>query len=207
MAPKDLGCPFPMWKELGIQRDSVADQYLSQRYLRYSRHWRANILTERGGMSPHNYGSQRLYVSNPADFQGRRDVIRWESLRIDGSALIRLRFVDSHATEPQGVFLFASHEIEINGLRGRAMDVWNDTAPAEIEIMPSPDTKFVSFYHVARDGGARMSQGGRMGMLLEEAGPRCFRYACTNNGVEFDSLVFEIEFVSIASDDQRSAWP
>lgn len=144
-----------------------------------------------------NHGGQRLYITNPADFRGRSDVIRWESLPIEGGSSIHLRFMDSQASEPQGLFLLGSHEMKIADQSGRAMEVWNNTAPAVVEILTSPETTFISFYHVARDGGVRMSHGYRMGMLVEELDSRRFRYSCTNNGVQFDSLIFDIEIIPV----------
>ena len=140
-------------------------------------------------------GRERYYSK---DFEGRDDIVTWEVTEIEPEQLIKFTFVSTNSKDTQGVRLAidaGDGYLEIDGVKGRSMELWQDTAPREIICKCVSSSGLLSVYNTwRRQDGNEFSFSYGAGMLLEEEGRKRV-YRCNDWGIEtnFDKLVFAIE--------------
>lgn len=127
---------------------------------------------------------------------GRSDVVLWDVLRIPSQARIQLVFESVNSDWRQGVRLTTDSGLLVNGMRGKSVVLWQDTAPSVVDCECSTKDGRLHIYNIWDSGRGYGSESQRhsSGMLVEEIlGGR--RYRCNDIGFEgaaFDKLVFSV---------------
>lgn len=147
-------------------------------------------------------GRKRVY--NKKFKNVSEEVVLWDVLNISNSEELIFRFVSTHSEYKQGVRLavdVGEGYLEINGIRSKGMQLWEDTCPKEVKIHCKSSEGKLSVYNIF-DLGTATPQGGvrsqvpSCGMLVEEKS-NTYIYHCNDAGFQtkFDKLVFEIELL------------
>ncbi len=147
---------------------------------------------------PDDFAKKRLYNHNLSDI--RDDIILWEVLRVKPKQDIKIRFLEKNSKYDQGIRLaidVGKGELVINGKSGRDFYLWENNAPAEINVKCVSEEGYLSIYPVYEwPPFGVQSQTGYSGMLLEQNG-NIYTYYC-NDAVkdsDFNALVFEIKLL------------
>ncbi|WP_153126382.1 MULTISPECIES: hypothetical protein [Bacillales] len=140
------------------------------------------------------FGKKRIYND---EFEGRNNVVMWDVLKIDNEQTIKLTFISKNSKNRQGVRLgidVGEGYIEVNGLKSKSIELWEDTAPKEVLCKCVSSEGLLSVYNIWDKGKGRQSQLLTSGMILEEKDNKIIYY-CNDYGFEtdFDKLVFSIE--------------
>lgn len=151
---------------------------------------------------PEWIGKKRIINRNFEDYDG--EVIKWEVLSVKSEQRIKVRFVSANSENRQGIRLAidaGQGELSLNGVSGKAFELWDDECPKEVEIECDSDEGYLSVYNIFEEldwsgSKKRYSQMEYSGMILEQV-DNLYRYSCNNaeRNSEFDKLVFEIELV------------
>lgn len=139
-------------------------------------------------------GKERLYNKN---FGKDKNIILWDVQNIENGQPIKIRFLKNNTKYRQGIRIAVDDgegELEINGLKGRAMELWDDNTPNEIVCVCFSKEGKISVYNIWNERGYPESQSDSSGMVLEEKGNTLI-YKCNDFGFEltFDKLIFSIE--------------
>ena len=84
---------------------------------------------------PDDFAKKRLYNHNLSDI--RDDIILWEVLSVKPKQDIKIRFLEKNSKYDQGIRLaidVGKGELVINGKSGRDFCLWENNAPAEINV-------------------------------------------------------------------------
>lgn len=140
------------------------------------------------------FGTFKIYCKA---FKGREDIISWDVLEIEQEQILKLTFMSKNSPFRQGVRIAidtGNGFVEVNGLRSKGMEFWEDNAPKEVIIKCISNKGLVSIYNIWDEGRGRQSLSYTSGMLLEEKQDKRIYY-CNDFGYEtnFDKLVFSIE--------------
>ncbi|MBQ2465327.1 MAG: hypothetical protein II507_10145 [Treponema sp.] len=155
-----------------------------------------------GQKLPDWLGKRRTYNSNFGDVE--KEIIKWEVLSIQKKQLVKVRFISVNSENRQGIRIAidaGKGTLTINGVSGRAFELWEDECPKEFEIECSSDEGYLSVYNIfERNEQGLMRKYSQMdfsGMILEQSG-NIYRYSCNDTGrnTNFDKLVFEIELLN-----------
>lgn len=147
-------------------------------------------------------GKRRTYNSNFGDVE--KEIIKWEVLSIQKKQLVKVRFISVNSENRQGIRIAidaGKGTLTINGVSGRAFELWEEDCPKEFEIECSSDEGYLSVYNIfERNEQGLMRKYSQMdfsGMILEQSG-NIYRYSCNDTGrnTNFDKLVFEIELLN-----------
>jgi len=123
--------------------------------------------------------------------RGRRDVVMIDALPITDGEPLRLVFESRKSTWRQGVWLMTDQHLHVNDQDCPSVDLWEDSAPQEIQMICNTKNGKLLLYNIWDDGSGRESQSWSSGMLIEEL-PNGRRYRCNDFGfdTDFDKLVF-----------------
>ncbi|MBQ1591527.1 MAG: hypothetical protein II558_07885 [Treponema sp.] len=155
-----------------------------------------------GQKLPDWLGKRRTYNSNFGDVE--KEIIKWEVLSIQKKQLVKVRFISVNSENRQGIRIAidaGKGTLTINGVSGRAFELWEEDCPKEFEIECSSDEGYLSIYNIfERNEQGLMRKYSQMdfsGMILEQSG-NIYRYSCNDTGrnTNFDKLVFEIELLN-----------
>ncbi|MBQ1670171.1 MAG: hypothetical protein IKQ23_07675 [Treponema sp.] len=155
-----------------------------------------------GQKLPDWLGKRRTYNSNFGDVE--KEIIKWEVLSIQKKQLVKVRFISVNSENRQGIRIAidaGKGTLTINGVSGRAFELWEEDCPKEFEIECSSDEGYLSVYNIfERNEQGLMRKYSQMdfsGMILEQSG-NIYRYSCNDTGrnTNFDKLVFEIELLN-----------
>ena len=155
-----------------------------------------------GQKLPDWLGKRRTYNSNFGDVE--KEIIKWEVLSIQKKQLVKVRFISVNSENRQGIRIAidaGKGTLTINGVSGRAFELWEEDCPKEFEIECSSDEGYMSVYNIfERNEQGLMRKYSQMdfsGMILEQSG-NIYRYSCNDTGrnTNFDKLVFEIELLN-----------
>ena len=155
-----------------------------------------------GQKLPDWLGKRRTYNSNFGDVE--KEIIKWEVLSIQKKQLVKVRFISVNSENRQGIRIAidaGKGTLTINGVSGRAFELWEEDCPKEFEIECSSDEGYLSIYNIfERNEQGIMRRNSQMdysGMILEQSG-NIYRYSCNDTGrnTNFDKLVFEIELLN-----------
>lgn len=129
---------------------------------------------------------------------GRPEVVKWDVFRIHDGGRVKLTFESADHQGRHGVWLMTDRGLDVNGVKGQSIDLWQDTAPDAVDIEHHTADGRLHVYNIWDSGAGRNSQSWTSGMLVEEL-PNGRRYRCNEIGLQgkFDSLVFRIERVQI----------
>lgn len=126
-----------------------------------------------------------------------RDVIMIDVIPVHTGQRITLSFDDINSAWRQGVWLATDGMLRVNGVQSPQLVLWQDTAPAQVDIVVEEADGLLRLYNVWDSGrglGEHESQRATSGMLmtLVEEGVR--RYECNGIGLEpdFNDLVFTV---------------
>jgi hypothetical protein len=141
-------------------------------------------------------GEERLYNSN---FPGREDVVLWDVLSITEGQTIKIKFLENNTTYRQGIRVavdVGEGELEINGVKNRVMELWDDTAPSEVLCLCNAKSGKISIYNVWDQRGYSESQLDSSGMIVEEKENKRI-YHCNDAGFKtnFDKFLFSVELL------------
>ncbi|KAB2929641.1 MAG: hypothetical protein F9K24_19235 [Leptonema illini] len=139
-------------------------------------------------------GKERLYNKN---FGKDKNIILWDVQNIENGQPIKIRFLKNNTNYRQGIRIAVDDgegELEINGLKGRVMELWDDNTPNEIVCVCKAQEGKISVYNIWNERGYPESQSDSSGMVLEEKGNTLI-YKCNDFGFEstFDKIIFSIE--------------
>ena len=155
-----------------------------------------------GQKLPDWLGKRRTYNSNFGDVE--KEIIKWEVLSIQKKQLVKVRFISVNSENRQGIRIAidaGKGTLTINGVSGRAFELWEEDCPKEFEIECSSDEGYLSVYNIfERNEQGLMRKYSQMdfsGMILEQSG-NIYRYSCNDTGrnTNSDKLVFEIELLN-----------
>ncbi len=145
-------------------------------------------------------GRERIYNNN---FNQKEKVVQWDVLHIKTEQDLILEFISTNSKYRQGVRLaidVGEGNLEVNGIKARAIRLWEDTAPSKVHIRCLSSEGLLSIYNVFDlgnygNGGAR-SLLDSCGMLVEQK-ENIIIYHCNDSGFvsDFDKLVFQIEIL------------
>lgn len=144
-------------------------------------------------------GTKRIYNDL---FNITEKVVHWEVLEIKNEQEIYLEFVSTNSKYRQGIRLAidtGEGYIEVNGIKSKGVQLWEDTCPQKIKIMCISSKGKLSIYNIFDRGvgrGGIQSQADSCGMIVEEQeNGRIYR--CNDSGFEsdFDKLVFKIQLL------------
>lgn len=131
-------------------------------------------------------------------FPAGDNVIIWDVINVFSGQVLKISFISKNSLHRQGIRIAVDRGdgvLEVNGVTGKAMDIWEDTAPREVFVTCTTDTGLLSVYNIFEIEGRRYSQTDYSGMIITaEHNKRTYR--CNDYGREsgFDKLVFSIEF-------------
>lgn len=130
-----------------------------------------------------------------------KNVIRWDVIEIEKNKEqeFMFNFISTNSKFRQGVRIaidFGDGYIEINGIKSKEFQLWEDTCPHNIIIKCKNNEGKISIYNIFDLGPSRggiKSQVDSSGMLIE-TNDKCRIYKCNDAGFQtnFDKLVFEI---------------
>ncbi len=141
-------------------------------------------------------GEERLYNRN---FPGRKDVVLWDVLPIKEGRKIKIKFLRNNTTYRQGIRIavdVGAGELEINGVKNRVMELWDDTAPSAVLCVCNAKAGKISIYNVWDERGYSESQLDSSGMIVEEEETKRI-YHCNDFGYKtnFDKFLFSVEIL------------
>jgi hypothetical protein len=121
----------------------------------------------------------------------------WDTFPVYPGEPLRLIFESAAPDRRRGIFFMINGELECNGVRSRALDIWVDNSPPEVFITCYPIAGPPSLYHILEHAGNRWSQLATKGMLTEDI-PRGRRLRCWDGEYSdlnppFDRLVFTLD--------------
>ncbi len=139
-------------------------------------------------------GKKRLYNNN---FDKDKNIILWDVQKISDGQKIKIKFLINKTNCRQGIRIAVDDgegELEINGVKSRTMELWDDNTPDEIICLCRSEKEKISIYNIWDERGYPESQLDSSGMILEEKGNTLI-YKCNDFGFEsnFDKLVFSVE--------------
>lgn len=144
-------------------------------------------------------GAERIYNRQ---FGISEKVVHWEVLSIKNKQDVYLEFISTNSKYRQGIRLgvdTGEGYIEVNGIKSKGVQLWEDTCPSKIKIKCVSSTGKLSIYNIFDLGlgqGGVQSQADSCGMIVEEL-EDCKIYRCNDVGFksDFDKLVFKIQLL------------
>lgn len=112
-----------------------------------------------------------------------------------------VRFVQSRSEWRQGIRLDCNHLLAVSGTKSRAIVLWHDTAPSEVEVI-CPTNEIVRVRNVWDVGdGTEHSWHGGAAIRVDEIGPQSWRLHCYDGHRSHadDSLIVDLEIGSSRS--------
>lgn len=145
------------------------------------------------------FGKERLYNKEFAK-NGNKNIVLWDVLNIRNEQELTLKFISTNSKYIQGIRLaidVGQGYIEINGVRDKAIYLWEDECHSSVKIKCHSSEGLLSIYNLfdlGRGRGGIMSQADSCGMIVENVDGKII-YHCNDTGFEtkFDKLVFQIE--------------
>lgn len=149
------------------------------------------------------FGKERI-MNDEYSKLGKEDVVRWDVIELEKNKeqVLRFDFISTNSKYKQGVRIaidFGDGYIEINGIKSKEFNLWEDTCPHNNIIKCKNSEGKISIYNIFDLGPSRggiRSQVDSSGMLVE-INDRCRIYKCNDAGfqTDFDKLIFEIELI------------
>jgi len=132
--------------------------------------------------------------------RGRDDVVKVDVVQIADGDLLRLTFDAKNSPWRQGVWLKTDTYLVVDQQKSPSVQLWQDTAPAELLIKCRTLNGCLHVYNIWDRGAGSESQSWTSGMLVEDL-PNGRRYRCNDIGFEtnFTKLIFRIEWLSRAT--------
>lgn len=126
--------------------------------------------------------------------RGQLDVVMIDVFEINDGDLLMLTFESTSSPWRQGVWLKTDEYLVINQMQCPSVQLWQDTASAEVLIECHTSDKRLHLYNIWDRGNGHESQSWTSGMLVEEL-PNGRRYRCNDIGfdTDFAKLIFRIE--------------
>lgn len=126
-----------------------------------------------------------------------QEVVKLDVLPVAGSQRLRVSFESVNSNWRQGVWLATDGILRVNEVEAPQLVLWQDTAPAVVDVDVIETDGILRFHNVWDSGRARghhESHSATSGMLVEPAGEDTYRFRCNDIGYnpEFDKLVFTI---------------
>lgn len=145
------------------------------------------------------FGKERIYNDEYAKM-GYESVVRWDVLDIKKEQELYFEFINTNSEYKQGVRLavdVGEGYIEVNGVRAKAIRLWEDTCLGKVKIRCISSEGKLSVYNIFDAGpkrGGVKTQVDSSGMLVEKK-EECFYYKCNDAGfnTDFNSLEFMIK--------------
>lgn len=145
-------------------------------------------------------GENRLLNRNFLRYE--KEVLLWEVLDVKENQAIIFRIIETNSKYKQGVRFavdFGEGFIEVNGMKSKSIQLWEDTCPQEVSIQcyaPEGKLSVYNIFDLGLERGGVRSQVPSCGMVLEKKG-NLYRYFCNDAGFQtnFDKLIFEIELI------------
>ena len=139
-------------------------------------------------------GNEKIYNKS---FTGRDDIVMWDVIEIAKEQQLKIKFISKNSKNRQGIRLaidIGEGFIDINGIKNKGMEIWEDTAPNEFVCTCFSDSGLLSVYNIWDKGKGRQSQLLTSGMIIEKS-KNLFTYHCNDYGFEtkFDKLIFSVE--------------
>lgn len=131
-------------------------------------------------------------------FPAGDNVIIWDVVHIKPEQAVKITFISKNSLNRQGIRIAIDRGVgvlEVNNVKSRSMDIWEDTAPGEVLVKCTTDTGLLSVYNIFEIKGRRHSQTDFSGMIISSENNKRI-YKCNDFGkdTDFDKLVFSIEF-------------
>lgn len=113
---------------------------------------------------------------------------------------LRVVFEEVNAQWRQGMFIATEGSLAIADVTSRALVLWQDSTPPEVDIYVVESNGTITLYNVwdsGRNLGRFESQKATSGMLVERIEPHGWRYRCNDIGFDpdFKKLVVRVEVV------------
>ena len=126
--------------------------------------------------------------------KGRADVVMIDVFPINEGDLLALTFEGKDSPWRQGVWLKTDAYLVVNQKQCLSVQLWQDTAPAEVILECHTKNGCLHVYNIWDKGRGSESQSWTSGMLVEDL-PNGRRYRCNDIGLEttFGKLIFRIE--------------
>ncbi|MGA4722182.1 hypothetical protein [Fictibacillus nanhaiensis] len=129
--------------------------------------------------------------------RGMNHVVLWDIQRITHEQIIKIKFLSNQSKNRQGIWLKTDKGMSIPSLGSeiyKSVNLWEDTAPKEIQIQCYTDDGNLHIYNIWDEGDGKESQSYSSGMLIQEENG-VLVYQCNDYGFEtnFSSLVFSLE--------------
>ncbi len=133
-------------------------------------------------------------ISRAFEEHGLSNVVKWDVVAVEDGACVRVVFESASAEGRHGIWLMTDGMLEVNGVKGSSFNLWQDSAPACIEVDVQTSSGRLHVYNIWDTGAGRTSQAWTSGMLVEHR-PDGRRYCCNDIGLEgaFNSLIFRLE--------------
>ena len=146
-------------------------------------------------------GREKIY-NRVFEKMGKDNIVRWDVLKIKHEQELVVEFISVNSEYRQGIRLaidVGEGYLEINGMRSRAMQLWEDTAPKKVHVKCVSSEGLLSVYNVCDLGESRggvRSQMDSCGMIVEKVEGK-IKYRCNDMGFEtqFDKMVFQVEIL------------
>ncbi len=124
--------------------------------------------------------------------RGRPGVVKLDVIRLHTRRFF-VRFESANSERRQGVWLATDGGLVVNGQSCPSVDLWFDTAPAEVLCDSQSQSSRLYVYNIWQRNGKRSSLSYSSGMLVDEVS-NGRRYHCNDIGftTNFDKLVFTI---------------
>lgn len=128
--------------------------------------------------------------------RGRADVVKIDVFPVSDGEWLKLTFEAKASPWRQGVWLKSDDRIVVGPEESRSIQLWQDTAPAQVLMRCHTRSGRLHLYNIWDKGSGRESQSWTSGMLVEEI-PSGRRYRCNDIGFDsgFSKSVFRLERV------------